>query len=155
MSETLPATTSPGTKLPKGPQPPKPGPDERVRKSGGADLQNGWWGRHGTLTLTDERMVFVPTHLDRLLRARRHQILLDDIEELERWPVHPGDIPHGGKRPRLRVHTPVCVYELMAGDIDSWFDAIEKVYDIRAKRGKTRVPVFRREGVENMMLSED
>ena len=33
--------------------------DEKIRKRSGADLQNGWMGRHGTLYLTDERIVFV------------------------------------------------------------------------------------------------
>ena len=47
--------------------------DETVYKQTGADLQNGWLGRHGTLFLTDRRMLFVPTLLDTALQARRRQ----------------------------------------------------------------------------------
>lgn len=144
-------------RLPKGrPQPDKPRPGENVRKSGGADLQNGWYARHGTLSLTDERMVFVPTPLDTLLRARRHEMPLDDVTEVERWPKRPGDIPRGGRRPRLHIHTPACVYEVMVGDLDGWFDAIEKIYVLRARRqADAHVPTFTREGVENFMLAEE
>jgi hypothetical protein len=148
-------TKRPTRKLPRGPNAPKPGPDERVRKQGGADLQNGWLGRHGTLTLTDDRLVFVPTLLDTVLRAKRREIPLDRLLEVERWPKHPGDIPAGAKRPRLYLHTPECVYELMLPDMDAWFDAIQKVYALRAKRGLQHAPVFTREGVENLMLAED
>lgn len=144
-------------RLPKGrPQPDKPRAGEHVRKSGGADLQNGWYARHGTLSLSDERLVFVPTPLDTLLRARRHEMRLDDITEVERWPKHPGDIPVGGRRPRLLIHTPACVYQLMVGDLDGWFDAVEKVYQLRGmRRPDAHVPAFTREGVENFMLAEE
>ncbi len=143
-------------KLPRGPQPPPPDPSENVRKAGGADLQNGWLARHGTLTLTDTRAVFTPTLLDRLLRGRRYAMPLDDITEVERWPVSPGLIPPGAKRPRLLVHTPTCVYELMVGDLDGWFDAFEKVYHLRSRREPgAHQPTFTREGVENLMLAEE
>jgi hypothetical protein len=68
-----------GSKLPRGRNADRPRPDEKVRKQTGADLQNGWWGRHGTLTLTDDRLVFVPTLLDALMRARRHEVVLDAV----------------------------------------------------------------------------
>ncbi len=148
---------APNRKLPKGgPQPDKPRPGEKVRKSGGADLQNGWYARHGTLSITDERLVFVPTPLDTLLRARRQEMRLDEITEVERWPKSPGSIPAGGKRPRLLIHTPACVYELMVGDLDGWFDAIEKIYELRGKAvADAKAPVFTREGIDNFMLAED
>jgi hypothetical protein len=145
----------PRRRLPRGPHAPRPQPDEKIRKQGGADLQNGWLGRHGTLTLTDDRLVFVPTVLDTVLRAKRRQIPLDEITEVERWPKHPGDIPPGAKRPRVYVHTEACVYELMLPDMDAWFDAIQKVYALRAKRGLDYAPTFTREGVENLMMAEE
>lgn len=144
-------------RLPRGPQPDGPRPGENVRRKGGADLQNGWYGRHGTLSLTDERLVFVPTPLDRVLGGKRHQMRLDEISVVERWPLSPGGIPRGGKRPRLMIHTPACIYELVVSDLDGWFDAIEKIYQLRAKsiaQGQN-VPKFLREGVENFMLAED
>jgi len=134
----------------------KPGPDERVRWKGGADLQNGWWGRHGTLHLTDERLVFIPTLLDGVLGGRRHEMRLDDIQEVERWPEDPADLPAGGRRPRLLVHTEPCVYQLMTSDLDGWIDAIEKVYALRGKAGRTHRPTFRRRRAgENLMLAEE
>ncbi len=146
----------PSRKLPKTTGITRPGPDERVRWKGGADLQNGWWGRHGTLFLTDERLVFIPTLLDGLLGGRRHEMPLDRITEVERWPLTPGEIPPGGKRPRMRIHTAECAYELMAGDIDAWISALEKIYMLREKRGVTYRPTFRH-GVDldNLMLAED
>lgn len=147
---------APNRKLPKGPKPDKPRPHENVRKQGGADLQNGWYARHGTLTLTDERLVFVPTILDTALGGHRHQMLLSDVTEVERWPIRPGGIPRGGKRPRLQIHTPACVYEFLVGDLDAWFDAIEKVFRLRADRTPgANLPTFTREGVENLMLAEE
>lgn len=142
--------------LPRGPHADRPRADEKVRRQGGADLQNGWLGRHGTLYITDERLVFVPTPLDTLLRAKRREMRLDDITVVERWPLSPGGIPRGGKRPRLLIHTPQCVYELMVGDLDGWFDAIEKVYHLRrVHTPDAHMPEFRREGVENLMMAED
>lgn len=150
MSDSIPKT-----KLPKGAQPPRIGAGEKVRKRGGADLQNGWWGRHGTLFLTDERLLFVPTTLDRLLRARRQEMRLDEVLEVERWPMRPGEMPLGGKRPRMLIHTKDCVYQLMLGDLDGWFDAVEKIYQLRGKQGLAYRPTFRREGIDNFMLAEE
>ena len=65
-------------------------PGETVRKQGGADLQNGWYGRHGTLALTDDRLVFIPTILDTALGGKRREFLYDDIVEVERYPSSPG-----------------------------------------------------------------
>jgi hypothetical protein len=143
------------TKLPRGPQAERPRPDEKIRKETGADLQNGWLGRHGTLTMTDDRLVFVPTPLDTVLRAKRREIPLDAIEEVERWPIRPGVMPRGGRRPRMRLHTPQCVYELMVPDLDGWIDAIEKVYDLRRKAGRDHRPRFTREGYENLLTAEE
>jgi hypothetical protein len=143
------------TKLPRKPHAERPRPDEVVRRRGSADLNNGWLGRHGTLFLTDERLVFVPTVLDTLLGAKRREILLDDIIEVERWPASPGTIPRGGKRPRLRIHDRECTYELVVGDLDSWFDTIELIYHRRAKKGRTRRPTFTREGVRNTLIDDE
>ncbi|HWH15209.1 MAG TPA: hypothetical protein VNT51_10720 [Miltoncostaeaceae bacterium] len=133
----------------------KPGPDEKVRWNGGADLQNGWWGRHGTLHLTDDRLVFVPTLLDGVLGGRRHEMRLEHIRQVERWPEDPTEIPRGGRRPRMLIHTDECVYQLMTSDLDGWIDAIEKVYVLRARRGETYRPTFRRRARENLMLAEE
>jgi hypothetical protein len=122
-----------------------------VRKRTGADLQNGWLGRHGTLFLTDERLVFVPTPLDMALRAKRREIPLADIEEIERFPKEPGAIPRGGKRPRMLLHTRETTYELMVGDLDAWIDALEVVYEMRRERGLPHTPQVTREGYVNAL----
>lgn len=143
------------SRLPRVPHAPKPRPDEKIRKRSGADLQNGWLARHGTLFLTDERLVFVPTILDTILRAKRREIPLSELREVERFPKHAGDLPTAGKRPRLYLHTAECVYALMVPDMDSWIDSIEVVYRLRAKRGDEYRPVITREGVENLLLAEE
>ena len=61
----------------------RPRPDEKILWKTGADLNNGWLGRHGTLYLTEQRLVFVPTPLDHLLRAKRREIAREDIEAIE------------------------------------------------------------------------
>lgn len=142
-------------KLPRGPAAARVGTGEVVRKSGGGDLQNGWLSRHGDLRLTDERLLFEPTVLDRLLGARRREIALDAIEEIERWPLRPDDFPRGGKRPRMLLHTERTTYEFMVGDLDSWIDAFVRVYELRAKAGRDHAPMVRREGYRNMLYVED
>ncbi|MEZ5080747.1 MAG: hypothetical protein R2878_08880 [Thermoleophilia bacterium] len=147
--------TSTSRRLPRGPQPPKPQDGEKIRKRSGADLQNGWLGRHGTLYLSDERLVFVPTILDTILLGRRHEIRLDRLAEVERYPRDVEDLPGGGRRSRLYLHAPECTYELMVPDLDAWIDAIEVVYRLRAKRGETYMPVITRTGVENLLLTDE
>lgn len=141
-------------KLPRIRSAEKPRPDEIVRKRGGADLQNGWLGRHGTLYLADERIVFVPTILDTALGAKRREFPLDDIVEVERYPSSPDGATPGGKRARMIIHTPECGYELMVGDLDAWIDAIEIVYAYRRRNGSTHSPTFVREGSTTAMLKE-
>lgn len=143
------------TRLPRGRQAAKPQPDEKIRKRTGADLQNGWLGRHGTLYLTDDRLVFVPTVLDTVLLAKRREISLDTLREIERWPKSPGDIPRGARRPRMRLHAPECTYEFMVGDLDAWIDALEKVYSIRHKQGREHMPRVTRDGHENLLLADE
>jgi hypothetical protein len=143
------------SKLPRKPNAAKPRPDEHVRKRSGADLQNGWLARHGTLTLTDERLVFVPTPLDTGLGAKRREILLGDIRTLERFPRNPNSMSHGGKRARMLIHTDECVYEFMVPDLDSWIDTMEKMFVLREQRGDGPRPPVLREGIENFMLLED
>lgn len=117
------------SKLPRGPQPDRPRPDETVVRAGGADLQNGWLARHGTLTLTESRLVFVPTPLDRLMQAKRREILFSKLVEVEREPRDPMGGTRGGRRPRMIVRDDVCAYEFLVGDLDSWIDTIEVVVD--------------------------
>lgn len=150
-----PETERAGSRLPRVPHADKPGPDERVLKRTGADLQNGWLARHGELYLTDDRLVFVPTIIDTLLRAKRREIRLDDIGEIERFPIRPGDMPLGGRRPRMLLHTEACVYEFMVGDLDAWIDTLERVYQIRRKRGKGYTPRITREDYTNVLLMEE
>lgn len=119
-----------------------------------ADLQNGWLSRHGDLVVTEERIVFLPTILDTLLRAKRREIALDAISEIERFPRTPGTMPLGGRRPRVLVHTPECVYELMVGDVDGWIDTLERVYQRRARRGNAHVPTVTRDGYVNVLLED-
>lgn len=155
VSERSPEGASESTRLPRGPHADKPRPDETVRKRTGADLQNGWLARHGTLYLTDERLVFVPTLLDTALLAKRREILLDTLREVERWPFGSGVIPRGAKRPRMRLHAPECVYELIVGDLDAWIDALEQMYKIRRKRGQEHLPTFTRAAHDRMLLADD
>lgn len=140
--------------LPRLPHATPPGPDERVLKRGGADLQNGWLGRHGDLVLTDDRLVFLPTLLDTAMRAKRREIRLDDISTIERFPRRVGDPPPAGKRSRMLLHTPDCIYEFMVGDLDGWIDTLERVYQIRAKDGGHR-PNTVREGHINIFLVDE
>jgi hypothetical protein len=137
------------------PQAEKPRPDETIRKRTGADLQNGWLARHGTLTLTDDRLVFVPSPLDTVMLGRRREIALDTLAEVERWPKSPREIPRGAKRPRMRLHTPQGIYEFLVGDLDAWIDALEKMYVLRWRKGLEHTPVFTREEGENFMLAEE
>lgn len=143
------------SRLPRLPHADKPGPDEKVLKRSGADLQNGWLARHGDLYLSEDRLVFVPTLVDTALRAKRREILLDDITEIERFPVSPGGMPRGGRRPRMLLHTGACVYEFMVGDLDAWIDALEHVYKLRERHGRPYRPTVTREGYTNMLLLED
>ena len=142
-------------RLPRRPNAEKPRPDETILKSGGADLQNGWLARHGDLIVTEDRLVFVPTILDTILRARRREIPLDAITEIERWPSSPGGLGPGGRRPRMLIHTDECVYELMVADLDAWIDSLERTYQRRRAAGKPHLPKFTREGYVNLLLTEE
>jgi hypothetical protein len=141
-------------RLPRLPHADKLRPDERVQKSTGADLQNGWLARHGELSLTDDRLVFVPTIIDTLMRAKRREISLDNLQEIERFPLRPGDMPLGGRRPRMLLHTPECVYEVMVSDLDGWIDVFELVYRKRRRRGREHTPRITREDYVNVLLED-
>lgn len=143
------------SRLPRLPHADRPRPGERILKRTGADLQNGWLARHGTLYLGEDRLVFVPTVVDTALRAKRREILLDDVQEIERFPVGPGMMPTGGRRPRMLIHTEACVYEFMVGDLDAWIDTLERVYQMRAQAGRPHRPPVRREDHVNIMLAEE
>jgi hypothetical protein len=146
----------PRNRLPRGPHAPKPGPDEKEYRRSGADLQNGWLSRHGDLVATQDRLVFLPTALDTVLGARRRGVPLDEITEIERYPVSAKGTPTGGRRPRMLLHTADCVYQFMVGDLDSWIDSLERIYRLRVKRGASQhVPVITREDYENLLLDED
>jgi hypothetical protein len=140
--------------MPRLPHAERPRPDETVRKRTGADLQNGWYGRHGTLYLSDDRLVFVPTVLDTFLGGKRREFKLDDIVEVERYPRSPEGMIAGGKRSRMIIFTEGCGYEFMVGDLDAWIDSIELVYAHRRKRGATHTPTFTREGSTTELLNE-
>lgn len=143
-------------RLPRRPNAEKPGPGETVLKQGGADLQNGWLSRHGELLVTEDRLVFLPTILDTVLGAKRREMPLDEISEIERFPISPNSgLPSGGRRPRMLIHTPECTYEFMVGDLDSWIDSLERVYMLRAKKGRTHAPTITREGYTNLLLVEE
>ncbi len=143
------------SKLPRVPHAQRPRPDETVRKKAGVDLQNGWLARHGTLTLTDERLVFVPTPLDTALRAKRREIPLDRLTEVERYPKSVNGYTVAGKRPRLLLHTDECIYQFMVPDMDAWIDAIEIVCEARVKAGADHMPVITREDYENLLKLND
>ena len=142
------------SKLPRVAAAPPVGEDERRRKIGDADLQNGWLSRHGSLVMTDDRLVFTPTPLDRAMFAKRREIVLDEISEIERFPKHV-DEGWAGKRARMLLHTPECIYEFIVADLDAWIDALEKVYDLRAKAGRPHRPTVTREGYENLLMADE
>ena len=141
-------------KLPRVPNADRPRPGETVLKQSGADLQNGWLARHGTLFVTDERLLFVPTLLDTALRAKRREIPLDDVTEIERFPASPDEMPRGGRRPRMLLHTDACVYEFMVGDLDAWIDSLERVYKRRAREGNDYMPRITRENYVNLLMED-
>ncbi|MFM8828955.1 MAG: hypothetical protein ACKORG_01445 [Actinomycetota bacterium] len=147
------ANDAPSTKLPRNGHAPKLGPDETVLKRTNTDLNNGWLGRHGQLNLTESRILFVPTPLDHVLGAKRREIPLDDIRAVERWPLSPGDVPRGAKRPRLFIDTATTRYIFLPSDLDGWFDLIQLMFYKRSKEdpGSGR-PEFRRTGVENGLI---
>lgn len=147
------ANDAPSTKLPRNGHAPKLAPDEPVLKKTNTDLNNGWLGRHGQLHLTNERVLFIPTPLDHVLGAKRREIPLDDIRAVERWPLSPGEVPRGAKRPRLYIDTATTRYIFLPSDLDGWFDLIQLVFYKRSKEdpGSGR-PEFRRTGVENGLL---
>jgi hypothetical protein len=145
----------PGGKLPRRPHAEKPRPDERVLKRSGADLQNGWLARHGELSLTDERLIFVPTLLDTALMAKRREIPVGEIRAIERFPLSAGTMPRGGRRPRMLLQTDECVYEFMVGDLDAWIDLLERFYILRERRGDGAAPQVRREGHLNALLLDE
>ncbi|MFZ4755575.1 MAG: hypothetical protein ACOYL4_06140 [Miltoncostaeaceae bacterium] len=131
----------------------RPRPDEKILWKTGADLNNGWLGRHGTLYLTEQRLVFVPTPLDHLLRAKRREIAREDIEAIERFPLSPGVMPRGAKRPRMYLFANGVRYQFMVPDLDPWIDILEVVYT-RAHEADSsvRIPEIRRNGIENALL---
>lgn len=146
-------SAAPRTRLPRVTHCDKPRDGERVLRQTGTDLNNGWLARHGQLSLTEERLVFVPTLLDHALGAKRREILLDDIRAVERWPLSPGHIPRGGKRPRLFIDTADVRYIFLPADLDGWFDLLQLVFYKRSKEdpGSGR-PEFRRTGIENGLM---
>lgn len=144
-------TTSPA---PKVGEVERPRDDERILKQTGADMQSGWIARHGTLFLTDERLVFVPTPLDTVLRGKRREIPLESLTVIERFPREVGDTPHNGRRPRIRLHMGETVWEFLVGDLDAWIDLLEVVFARRERKGAGPGPDVRRMGHVNVLLDE-
>ena len=143
--------SSPGALTPTGPVPTSRSSSRAARTS-----RTGGSRATGRSASRDDRLVFVPTVLDTALGAKRREILLDEISEIERFPISPDSgISLGGRRPRMILHTPECAYELMVGDLDAWIDSLEKVYAIRAKKGRTYCPAITREGYVNLLLVEE
>ncbi len=145
--------SAPSTRLPRGKHAAKPGPEEKILKHSQTDLNNGWLGRHGKLYLTPTRLVFVPTPLDHLMGAKRREIMLDDIRAVERWPLSPGELPRGAKRPRLFIDTADVRYIWLPTDLDGWFDILQLVFYRRSKENPgSGMPEFRRTGLENGLI---
>ncbi len=140
-------------RLPRLPHADRPRPDEKILKRTGADLNNGWLSRHGTLYLTDQRIVFVPTVLDHALGGKRREIARGDLDVVERWPLSVGGMPRGAKRPRLILHANGVRYQFLLPDLDGWFDVLQVIYSKAHRAGPTtHTPEFRREGIENVLL---
>ena len=131
----------------------RPREGEKILWKTGADLNNGWLGRHGTLYLTEDRLVFVPTALDHLLGAKRREILRGDLDAVERWPISPGEMPRGAKRPRMYLWADGVRYQFIVPELDSWIDVLEVAYQrARESDASAHVPEFRRSGVQNGLL---
>ena len=64
-------------------------------------------------------------------------------------------MPRGGRRPRMLLHTDVCVYELMVGDLDAWIDLLERYFQLRERRGDGEPPPIWRENHLNPLLMEE
>jgi hypothetical protein len=146
--------SDPRKRLPRVPNAERPRPDEKVWRVGEADLQNGWLGRHGKLSLLDTRLVFVPTPLDMLLRAKRREIPLDAITHITREPRDVNGAATGGRRVRVVVGDALCDYQVMLGDVDNWIDMMELVTNRR--RGNSGQPpkiVVGRENYVNPLLA--
>lgn len=142
-------------RLPRGfPDPDPIGPEEKVVKATEVDLQNGWLGRHGKLSLTRDRLLFVPTPLDKLLRARIREIPLEEVTEIERYPIDVAHHSPGGKRPRMIVHTADVAYQWMVPDLDGWIDMLDIVARRRAEERGVAAPVVSRKGRENPLIGE-
>ena len=136
-------------KLPRHPHADRPRPDETVRRHGHADLQNGWYARHGRLSLCDARIVFAPTPLDTLMRAKRREILLERIESVERLPRDPDGTNPGGRRARMVITDHECAYQFMVSDLDSWIDMIEIVTNRQRTTAGVGPILVLRENYEN------
>jgi hypothetical protein len=130
----------------------RPREDERILKQTGADMQSGWLARHGTLFLTDERLVFVPTALDTVLLGKRREIPLEALTAIERFPREVGDVPRTGRRPRIRFHMGATVWEFLVGDMDAWIDLLELVFARRQRDGAGPGPEVLRDGHLNVLL---
>jgi hypothetical protein len=78
------------------------------------------------------------------MRAKRREIRLDSLVQVERVPLAADEMIPGGLRPRLHFHTEECVYVLMLGDIDAWLDAVDVVYERRNEQGKPYRPAILR-----------
>ena len=118
----------PGGRLPRLPHADKPRPDEKVLKRSGADTA---------------------------LLAKRREIPLTEIRVIERFPLSPGTMPRGGRRPRMLLHTDVSIYELMVGDLDAWIDLLERYFQLRERRGDGEPPPIWRENHLNPLLMEE
>jgi hypothetical protein len=142
------------TRLPRSPHALDVLPNERVRKQTDADLRNGWYARHGKLSLTDDRLVFAPTKLDIGLGARRRDITLSSVTAIERDPISPGGAPRKGYRTRLLIHADGYTYEFCVPDTDAWIDALAKIYAERAEHVLAAGPRIMRTGVESLTVDE-
>ena len=95
----------------------------------------------------------MPTPLDHVLRAKRREIMRDELEIVERWPISPGQVPPGAKRPRLYLYAGGVKYQFIVGDLDGWIDILEVVYTkAREKDPSVRMPEIRREGIGNPLM---
>lgn len=113
------------------------GPEPGVRKRGLVSLNVGWLARGGLLRLHEDGLSFTPNPLERLLGARHRRFPFADIAELQRMPLHPGEILPGGQRARIRLYlTDGAHIDLLpAGDaLDDWLDAIRDVRALWTRR---------------------
>ena len=57
----------------------------------------------------------------------KYLIEVDDNTVIERWPISPGELPRGAKRPRLYITSQGTRYQFLLPDLDGWIEASARI----------------------------